>query len=121
QQYHQGFRQIVLHKMDTISKLLNGITGNEKGKLLLNSISEKGFNELPRVNRINRLMILLRCAAKYPLFHFRHIPSFFYYRLKYFFSLRGEFISFSGPDGSGKTTILELALNDLKKAFRMGE
>jgi thymidylate kinase len=121
EKYHQEFRQIVLREMETISNVLNGIIGKEEGKNLLNTISKNGFNGLPRVNRIKRFIILLRCAVKDPLFHFWHIPRFFYCRLKYSFFPHGEFISVSGPDGSGKTTVLELALKDLKKAFQMGE
>jgi len=119
--YHQEFRKIVLFETEAINNLLSGIFGKEEGKKLLNAIADNGFNGLPHVNRIKRFMTLLKCAIKGPLFHLWHVPTFFYYRIKYFFFLKGEFISFNGPDGSGKTTILELALKDLTKAFRTGD
>lgn len=121
EKYHQEFREIVLCEMEAISNVLSGIFGKEEEKNLLNIISENGFNELTRVRCMKRFMILLQCAIKDPLFHLWHIPGFVYYRIKYFLFPQGEFISFSGPDGSGKTTILELALKDLKKAFRVGD
>jgi thymidylate kinase len=45
------------------------------------------------------------------------VPLFLYYRMKHTLWPKGEFISVSGPDGSGKTTILEGASEQLEKLF----
>lgn len=117
--YDQEFSVIFERDQELIEKILSGIFNKSKSRELIETICRLGFSGLPIMGGMKRWTALARCAVKSPFYHLLHIPQFFYYRVKWFLKPQGEVISFSGPDGAGKTTILELVLKELKMAFRM--
>jgi thymidylate kinase len=119
--YLPGFRLIVSGNIKNLAKHFAEIFGSRKGKTIIATISEHGFEALPKIGRYERLRILFRTVLRDPLFHLWHVPLFLYYRLKCHLFPCGEFVALSGPDGSGKTTVLELVREKLSTAFGLQE
>jgi len=117
--YDKEFSVIFKQEQEAIEKILAEILGKKTSREVVETVCRSGFGRLPNVSLLKRRAVLIRCVVKSPFFHLLHIPRFFYYRMKWYLMPQGEFVSFSGPDGAGKTTILELALQQLKIAFRM--
>lgn len=117
QKYHSEFVNIFINNSELLTSKLTTIFGEKYGEELYSQICAYGFEKLPKISRSSQLRILFRSAFNTPFFHAVHIPIFFLYRLQCFVFPRGEFISVSGPDGSGKTTILAGAREQLEKLF----
>ncbi len=116
--YHAEFKRIFIRNRKSLDSILSKLLGNKTGTVLCSLICSKGFSNLPRMNKGALLTILFRVALYSPFFHLRHLPLFFFYRLKHFIFPKGEFVSVSGPDGSGKSTVLESTKKPLERLFR---
>ena len=116
--YQAEFKGIFIQNRRSFDLILSKLFGNKKGNELCSTICSTGFSHLPRIDKSSLLIILLKAALRSPFFHLFHLPLFIFYRLKYFIFPKGEFISVSGPDGSGKSTVLENAKNQLERLFR---
>lgn len=115
--YHSEFKRICISDREVVGGILTQLMGDAMSRNLLEIICSSGFNSLPRVNKNQLFFILIKVSLRYPLYHIKHIPLFLYYRLKNLIFPMGEFISLSGPDGSGKTTILGIAKDKLESLF----
>lgn len=117
EKYHTEFKEIFVRHHETLTTTLANIFGRTSAEQLVTQICSTGFSGLHRIRKGELLRILLRLACKDPLYHLWHVPLFFWYRLKHTITPKGEFISLSGPDGCGKTTVMELAKEQLEKLF----
>jgi thymidylate kinase len=115
--YHQEFVRICRAHLLALEVELAPIFGRTVAADLLNSICNAGFSALPKLTATDRLQVFLRALAAAPLFHLKHFPLFVYHRIRHLVFPGGEFVSVSGPDGSGKTTILEIARRQLEDLF----
>lgn len=117
EKYHSEFRDIAIRNRSSLGDALSKVFGRRRGRELCARMCSEGFADLPRVGKARLAFILFKAACRSPLFHAWHVPAFFYYRARHFVRPKGEFISVSGPDGSGKTTVLNLATVQLGKLF----
>ncbi len=120
--YNADFKKIINANFSDVKSSLISVLGHKRGERLTQELKDMdNLNRLPRVSKFELLRILFRNALKAPFLQCRHFCLFLFYRIKERLLPYGEFISVSGPDGSGKTTVLELAKEQLTTAFRMSQ
>jgi thymidylate kinase len=120
--YNADFKRIIAANFSDVRSSLIRVMGRKQGERLGQRLEDiDDLNRLPKVSKVELLRILFRNALKSPFLQCWHFCLFLVYRCKERLLPYGEFISFSGPDGSGKTTVLDMAREKLAMAFRMGE
>mgnify|MGYP000022795265 CR=1 FL=1 len=96
---------------------LHHILGKKHGTKLFSLLKNKDNITRP-ISTFERILILTKCFLKNPIEHCYHWPIFIFYAIKYRLFPQGELISFSGPDGCGKTTVLSIVAEFMDQAFR---
>jgi len=104
EKYSHILENIKNNHIEETNKKLKNIFGND---ITLDSIENFRGKEL-----------LKKCFFKNPLNNIGLIFSFYKNYFKSKLSPNGISMSFTGPDGSGKTTILEIVEKELSKIFR---
>lgn len=85
----------------------------------LHSILSRNFacNDLKDLNSRKPSYIFIKLFFNNPLPNIKNIIYFLYFYLKNLFFYRGYSIGFTGPDGSGKTTIINKINDSLRKVY----
>jgi len=100
--------EIESYHKEEVNNILSQIFGNS---IKLNTIENYSGKDLLKKCFSNNM-------KKNPFSQIAFISSFYKNYFKSKFSPNGISMSFTGPDGSGKTTILEVVENELSKVFR---
>ena len=82
----------------------------------LNAVLEKDFG-IPSFAELDKMSCSRFRTIANKKGNFGNIVSFWRYYLQNYFSYKGFSIGFTGPDGSGKTTVINELLNQLQTVF----
>ncbi|MFA7637796.1 MAG: hypothetical protein WCY02_00670 [Parvibaculum sp.] len=115
--YNDGFSTICLRDRDRIFERLGPLAGVRQASNDLDQVSYGRASEivpLPRFMRLARLVIV--AARSGPRASIR-LSQFAYHRVINLLSPKGIFLSISGPDGSGKTTVIDMVIQQLGEIY----
>ncbi|MDB9913105.1 hypothetical protein OAD06_02280 [Flavobacteriaceae bacterium] len=106
--YPEKYKDLKLEMSQNI--LLNNILLNILGLSSLEEVENTSYLKL-------RKSILSLNLKRKPLRQLEMLFSFFYYNIKNKLFYKGFSVGFTGPDGAGKTTIIDDILKELKKVY----
>lgn len=102
---------------DNLKKSLVLFFGWADGCQRYKSIVDKNVSMIPLESRFQRLSLMFRGIGRRPLTGLVGFFGFCLYQLIGFYRFGGLWISFSGPDGCGKTTLLDQVNSQLFKWY----
>ena len=111
--YDALFAKIVMKHSSEIEGRLAPMLGHVETRRRLAFVNTGRSSELDVLSLYGRLSMLGRLTRKNGISSLRGIVRFIAYRLRDFIRPSGIFLSISGPDGSGKTTVIGQALHEL--------
>jgi len=111
--YDAVFAKIVANHSSEIEDRLAPMLGRAETQRRLASVREGRSSRLDVLSMHGRLAMLWRLSRKNKIAGLAGVTKFLAYRLRDFLQPTGIFLSISGPDGSGKTTVIERVLREL--------
>jgi thymidylate kinase len=118
--YNAEFGRICTEHRDELLKLLCGILGSGASTRMFVEIATGNASVMKPLPRGMRLAILARCLLHSPVARARQLLTFLYHRGRNVLAPAGLFMSVSGPDGCGKTTVIDAVISDLDKIYGNG-
>lgn len=119
--YDQLFKGIANRHYDELLKHIETFLGRDKAEGALNVVRAGRSSSLIPLTWLERLRLL---SAQLDFTSVKSLNGpvvFLSKRVRDQFRLRGLFLSISGPDGSGKTTVIRNVIAQLEKIFGSGE
>lgn len=110
--YDGQFGRILAKNRERITLFLESFMGGAADSVV-SSVERGEASRIPSLTLVKRLMLLSRLWVKQGGRGWYGTPIFIYYRMRDFFKPNGVFLSISGPDGSGKTTVIDKVLHQL--------
>jgi thymidylate kinase len=93
------------------------LLGDKEGRQIVNEIRAGRASALPPLSAVQWLSMLVSAWKTQRAGAYLLLPKFMFHRLRDRVKPSGFWLSVSGPDGAGKTTVIELVLADLALAF----
>jgi thymidylate kinase len=115
--YDADFALICRTERAAIMTLLTPLIGNNQAASELDEIARGRASSMDPLTRFTRLKLLVRIAARSGLKSANRLGRFAYYRAINILAPQGVFLSLSGPDGSGKTTVIGHVIEELEEIF----
>lgn len=117
EKYHDKYRWIVQTHRGEMRERFARVLGERRAKSICDRIERDGCGGVTKLTRAGKVAVLARAVCRSPHRQVMHMFEFLWHRLRNTITPKGEFVSVSGPDGSGKTTVLDLAEPQLVKLF----
>jgi thymidylate kinase len=118
--YDAEFARIsATHRSDLIDTLLP-IVGGTLTETIVEAIARGKTSAMRTLSIRQRAAILTRCIRNDVVQGARHMLAFLYHRARNRLSPEGLFLSVSGPDGSGKTTVINAVIAALDQLYGNG-
>ena len=111
------FADIVKSNRKLIIDTLAPFIGRNHAQYRIDATATGIASSLPCMNRRKRIRMLLNGLVRRPISVLRGLTYFVTFRLRDQWKLRGLFLSISGPDGSGKTTLINLVISQLEDIY----
>lgn len=118
--YDELFARIVNKNYEIILNDVSALVGRDEAEKRLQIVRSGGSSSIPASTKGNRLRMLSRLLKDNKAAGVAGMLTFLKYRLRDLIRLRGLFISISGPDGSGKTTVIDLVIAQLDGIYGDG-
>lgn len=115
--YDHEFAAICQRQTADLVKELAPLLGETLAREQIAAVAAGTASKNPVLPRALRLRLLRRMLTKNGLKGIVHFARFMAFRLRDQISPKGIFLSVSGPDGSGKTTVIDEVIKDLKTVY----
>lgn len=115
--YDVEFANICSRYKENLLALLDPLLGKSIAKGLIDSVIAGNASSTPPLPKICRQKILRSILIGNGLKGLAHTISFIWHRIKNIISPSGIFLSLSGPDGCGKTTVIDDVVRQLGIAY----
>ena len=113
--YDATFAEIAGAEFDELHKILTPLLGIENARDRLEQVRAGAASQCAPLSAKARLSLVLRGARGHLPAAPGRIARFVGYRIRDRVKMRGTLISISGPDGCGKTTVINLVIAELKQ------
>ena len=118
--YDQLFARIARENYDQLVNHLSAFVGKTEATMRIDLTAAGSASAIPGLSKKERIRILSRRLVQNPFSGLVGISKFLAFRLRDQVGSRGVFLSFSGPDGSGKTTVIDMVVEQLDAIFGEG-
>ncbi len=115
--YDAEFAEICQREKDVLTVDLVPLLGKDRVKGLLDSVVSGVASQMPVLSRGTRVYLLARMLANRGLRGAGHFARFLGHRFRNLAAPKGIFLSISGPDGCGKTTVINQVISELKTIY----
>lgn len=115
--YDARFGQIARRARPHLLETLAPFVGKDEAERLLAALESDGGSNIEPLNAYARLRMLARMWSRQGGFGLPLMARFIVERLRNHMRPHGAFLSVSGPDGSGKTTVIKLVLAQLRQIY----
>jgi len=111
--YDAEYARIARENQGSLTERIGRLLGDSEAEKRLRVIAEGHCSSLLPLCPFARVGVLYRIAFRSGVSGLVRVLRFLYYRVRDHVAPSGMFLSVSGPDGSGKTTVINLALEQL--------
>jgi thymidylate kinase len=118
--YDAEFARICATHADELVETLSAVMGPTLAQALVSEIAGGKASAMPPLSVGRRAAILTRCFRKDVVRGTRQLLAFLYHRVGNVIAPEGLFLSVSGPDGSGKTTVIDAVVKALEQLYGKG-
>jgi thymidylate kinase len=118
--YDELFSRIASENFEILLKDVAAFIGCDEAEKKLMIVRSGRSSDIPAMTKRERMSMLLRRFHNNRGAGFAGIMTFLTYRLRDQLGSRGLFISVSGPDGSGKTTVIDMVIAQLDAIYGKG-
>jgi len=115
--YDAEFALICARKKNILLPALTPLLGERLALELVESVGAGSASKLAPLAWSKRVALLARVLFQQGIIGARRFAGFLGHRIRDRLSPSGIFISVSGPDGSGKTTVIDKVIADLKTIY----
>ena len=115
--YDQEFAEICLREAVSLGMLLVPLMGETLAHDLITGVASGLASEMRPLPISQRRQLLAKMLIRNGSRGVGQTVRFFWHRLRNFIEPKGVFLSLSGPDGSGKTTVIDDVITQLETAY----
>lgn len=115
--YDADFSVICRDEREQLIGTLAPLLGEKRAATLIDQIAAGHASAIPPLPRATRVTLLMRVAAGGLPHSLRRLARFFWHRAHNLLAPQGIFLSVSGPDGSGKTTVIDRVIAQLEMIY----
>lgn len=115
--YDAEFADICLREKNGLLDELEHLLGKGRALELITGVASGTASKMPVLPLGVRVGLLARMLARRGVRGIGHFARFLEYRLRDLVAPKGIFVSVSGPDGSGKTTVIDAVIAELKTIY----
>lgn len=115
--YDAEFADICLREKDGLLDELEHLLGKGRALELITGVASGTASKMPVLPLGVRVGLLARMLLSRGVRRIGHFARFLCYRLRDLADPKGIFVSVSGPDGSGKTTVIDAVIAELKTIY----
>ena len=120
EKYDQLFARIARENHDRLVEDLAPFVGQSEARQRIDATAAGNASTIPGLSRQKRLLMLSRVMSHDLLSGIAGASRFLVFRVRDQFVFRGLFLSVSGPDGSGKTTVIDMVIAQLVSIYGEG-
>lgn len=120
EKYDALFAQIAQDNREALVRELTPFVGHEQAQHRIDVTAKGQASGLPGLSKGQRLRMLWDGLSRRPMSGLSGMAHFVAFRLRDQLKLRGLFLSISGPDGAGKTTVIDMVIAQLEAIYGKG-
>lgn len=115
--YDQAFAEICRRERVSLMILLVPLLGEQLGRDLIDGVASGSASAMRPLLRRQRVGLLVKMLVRNGPWGIGHAARFLTHRLRNLIRPKGVFLSVSGPDGSGKTTVIDAVIAQLRTTY----
>lgn len=115
--YDADFFAICQREKNSLTAVLTPLLGKDLANGMIDGVASGAASKMPPLLLGEKIRVLARMLGRQGLRGIGHFAQFLAYRLRNFGRPPGIFLSVSGPDGSGKTTVIDAVIAELQTIY----
>jgi thymidylate kinase len=120
EKYDADFSVICRNELKNLTEILTPMLSAQRKEALVKEIAVGRASAMPPLTLATRIARLALVALRDMPQSLMRLANFFWHRLRNLLAPQGIFISVSGPDGSGKTTVIDMVISQLGTIYGEG-